>query len=124
MYVNTRLFSMQDWEAHFAHAHYQYAALAGELGLSRRTLRRHMTIAFQLAPHRWLEAIRLLKAAELLLRTLLSVKEVAAQLDYKQLSHFSAAFKRFHGICPSRYRLGNAHQRALWAQDAAQRRAL
>jgi AraC-like DNA-binding protein len=123
MYVNTRLFSMQDWEAHFAHAHYQCAALAGELGLSRRTLRRHITTAFHHAPHRWLEAIRLLKAAELL-RTNLSVKEVAAQLDYKQLSHFSAAFKRFYGICPSQYRLGNAHQRALWAQDAAQRRAL
>ncbi len=122
MYVNIRLFSKLDWEAHWAHAHYQYATLASELGVSHRTLRRHITIAFHDAPHRWLEAIRLRKAAELL-RTVLSVKEVAAQLGYNQVSHFSSAFKRFHGICPSRYRLGDARQRALWSKDAAQRRA-
>jgi len=122
MYVNIRLFSMQDWEAHWAHAHYQFATLASELGVSLRTLHRHMTIAFQIAPHRWLGAIRLIKAAQLL-RTVLSVKEVAAQLGYNQVSHFSASFKRFHGICPSRYRLGDARQRALWSKDAAQRRA-
>ena len=55
MYVNTRLLSMEDWEAHFAHAHYQYATLASELCLSHRTLRRHMIIACQIAPHPWLE---------------------------------------------------------------------
>jgi len=120
--VNSRLFSTQDWETHSAHAHYQCATLASELGLSHRTLRRQIAIAFHAPPHKWLEAIRLRKAADLLC-TVLSIKEVAAQLGYNQVSHFSSAFKRFHGICPSRYRLGDARQRALWSKDAAQRRA-
>src|SRR6266851_2854018 len=58
MYVNSRLFSIRDWEARCAHAHYQCATLASELSLSRRTLRRHIASAFHHAPHWWLEAIR------------------------------------------------------------------
>src|SRR5437899_523044 len=102
--VNSRLFSNHDWEAHCAHAHYQGATLATELGLSHRTLRRRIAIAFHDAPHKWLETMRLRKAAQLLL-TLLSVKEVSAQLDFKQVSHFSANFRRCYGICPSQYRI-------------------
>ncbi len=120
--VNSRLFSNHDWEAHSTHAHYQYATLATELGLSHRTLRRRIAIAFHAAPHKWLEAMRLRKAAELL--PLLSVKEIAAQLGFKQVSHFSANFRRFYGICPSQYRISDARHRALWAKNAAQRRAL
>ena len=67
---------MEDWEAHFAHAHYQYAALASELGLSHRTLRRHMIIACQIAPHRWLEPVWKLRGA--LRRGILAVAKAAS----------------------------------------------
>src|SRR5216684_1536416 len=53
-------------EARFAAARYQYATLATELGLSHRTLRCQIAIAFHAMPHKWLAAMRQRKAAELL----------------------------------------------------------
>src|SRR6266571_7438735 len=53
-------------EARFARANQQSATLASELGVSHRTLRRHITLSFHDAPDRWLAAMRQRKAAELL----------------------------------------------------------
>jgi AraC-like DNA-binding protein len=49
-------------------------------------------------------SVRMVKASELLESTLLEVKEVAARVGYKQVSHFSRLFKHRHGISATEYR--------------------
>jgi transcriptional regulator GlxA family with amidase domain len=44
------------------------------------------------------------RARVLLERTFLSVREVMAQVGFRDPSHFSRDFRRFHGIAPSAVR--------------------
>ena len=57
-----------------------------------------------LPPARYLQALRLDRARQLLERSFLSVKEVMAQVGYSDPSHFSRDFSRHHGMAPSRVR--------------------
>jgi AraC-like DNA-binding protein len=56
--------------------------------------------------------VRLSMAAEYLRTTDLSTKEIAALLDYSEVSNFHRAFKRHFGSTPGRYREGGAVERA------------
>jgi len=58
------------------------------------------------SPARYLHALRMLRARQLLERTFLSVKEVMALVGCNDPSHFSRDFRRFHGIAPRTCRLG------------------
>ena len=60
----------------------------------------------------WLNALRLARAYELI-RSGESVKSVAFELGFKQLSHFSRAFKQAHGVAP---RLVAAQYQSLLAR--------
>ena len=52
-----------------------------------------------MTPQQWLNELRLQKAVEPLARGA-RPKDVADQFGYNQASHFSRAFKRFHGMTP------------------------
>jgi len=93
---------MMNWEQLAGEAHYKVAALARMLNLPERTLRRYILARQHITPHVWLEQLRLQKAAELILAGM-PPKTVSLQLGFKELSHFSNCFKRFHGVCPRRY---------------------
>ena len=52
----------------------------------------------------YLKQLRLLKAAQLLTSTPLSVKEICAAVGYQDFSHFVRDFRQAHGYRPSEYR--------------------
>ncbi|WP_246025581.1 helix-turn-helix transcriptional regulator [Saccharopolyspora antimicrobica] len=56
------------------------------------------------SPGRFLTAIRLTKAKELLLETSLSVTEISHRVGYSSLGTFTSRFTRSVGVSPARYR--------------------
>ncbi len=78
-------------------------ALAGELSLNPRTLRRRL--ATEGACYEGLvDEVRGALAEELLAGTDLSIEEIAARLGYSEPSAFTRAFKRWKAIAPRVYR--------------------
>lgn len=59
-----------------------------------------------------LRRLRLEKAAELLAAKQLNVTEVALEVGYNSLSHFSQAFTEMFGCCPGLYPMATTTQRA------------
>jgi AraC-like DNA-binding protein len=88
------------WELLAKKADYQANKLAELCGVSLRTLQRHFAKHHQVKIGDWLRNVRLAEAYGRL-KSGDRVKEVAIDLKYKQLSHFSREFKRLHGIAPS-----------------------
>lgn len=90
-----------DWQRLARSAGYRAAKLAELAQVSLRTLQRHFRAQYAQTVSDWLTALRL-REAEDRIRAGDRVKEVALDLGYKQLSHFSREFKRAHGQPPSR----------------------
>jgi len=79
--------------------------IAGELGLSERTLRRRLSelgTSYQML----IEQLRRGRAVELLLHSGLPVEQIAAELGYEDPSNFGRAFRRWTGRSPREYRAG------------------
>ncbi len=74
--------------------------LAQLCGVSIRTLQRYFAPNGSVSVTQWLQSIRLQEAYSRL-KSGARVKEVAYDLGYKQLSHFSREFKKQYGISPS-----------------------
>lgn len=78
-------------------------ALAEELAMTARTLRRHL--AGEGTDYESLvDEVRAALAEELLKTTDLSVEEIAERLGYSEPSCFTRAFKRWKSVSPRRYR--------------------
>jgi AraC-like DNA-binding protein len=77
--------------------------VAVDLGMSPRTLRNQL-VRESTSYRRIVEEIRQAQAEELLSARRLNVDEVAARLGYSDRSSFIAAFKRWKGVSPGRYR--------------------
>ena len=60
----------------------------------------------------YLRQLRMEKAAELLKSSEYNVTEVALEVGYNSLSHFSAAFQETFGCCPGLYPLATSTQKA------------
>jgi AraC family transcriptional regulator, activator of mtrCDE len=78
--------------------------LARACHLSRSTFAAHFSAAFGQSPIDFLKELRLRRAARLLENTDVSVKTVAQSVGYSSRSYFCRAFKRFHGLDPTRFR--------------------
>jgi len=61
----------------------------------------------------YLRQLRMEKAAELLKSREYNVTEVAIEVGYNSLSHFSAAFQETFGCCPGLYPLATSTQKSL-----------
>ena len=77
-------------------------ALAKLCGVSPRQLQRFIRGRQGAHPARWLNEVRM-NHAPALLGEGLTVKESAEKLGYYDTSHFTKAFKAFHGQAPSRF---------------------
>lgn len=55
-------------------------------------------------PHEYVTRLKLNKAANLLLTSMLSVKEIAYRVGFDDPYHFSRNFRKFHGLSPKHYR--------------------
>lgn len=78
-------------------------AVARDLNMSTRTLRRHLD-AVGTSYRALLDEVRRTLAEEMLTATPLSVRDVAIRLGYAEASTFIYAFKRWTGTTPASYR--------------------
>ena len=79
--------------------------LARRVASSRRQLQRAYAEIGETTFRQHLTAVRMEKAAEMLLAEPLTVREVAHRVGYRQPAQFAKAFRRHHGSAPSDYRL-------------------
>jgi AraC-like DNA-binding protein len=78
-------------------------ALAARVGMSERAFRNAFQAVMDWSPKRYLDRLRLEKAAELLRQNRASIGEVADVLGYSSPFHFSRAFRELFGVPPSTY---------------------
>jgi AraC-like DNA-binding protein len=78
-----------------------------DLALSVNISRSHLSLLFKvqlgMPPGKYLIALRVHRAHRLLATTLLSVKQVMAQVGYSDKGLFTRHFKRAYGVTPSEY---------------------
>ena len=98
--MSSRLGFVQEWEVLAQKAGYRARELADLCQTSLRTLERHFQKHYGVTVSEWLRELRL-KQAYSVLQTGKSVKEVAFEHGYKQVSHFSREFKGHFGVSPS-----------------------
>ncbi len=77
--------------------------VAAEVYVSRRQVQRVME-DHETTFRGELTSLRLQRAAELLDREPLTVREVARHVGYRQPAQFAKAFRRMHGLTPSAFR--------------------
>jgi AraC-like DNA-binding protein len=102
--------NFQQWLKMAEKSTYRALLLSRKLKISPRQLRRYTQTHFGYSPQDWLNEQRLVRAGRLLKR-LRSVKAVAFQLGFKQVSHFSREFKLQYGIAPTEF--------LVWSDDQA-----
>lgn len=78
--------------------------IARECGLSRSHFAHAFKATAGVAPHQWRMRRRIARAKELLLKSSLSVEEVAAECGFADQSHFTRTFARMVGKTPGRWR--------------------
>lgn len=79
-------------------------ALAGELGISERTLRRRFTAMMGMGPRDYVLHQRVNAAMVLLAETSMPIKQIAQQLAYRDVFYFTRQFTAVAGVSPARYR--------------------
>ncbi len=89
--------------------------LGREVGCSPYYLSRTFSQETGMTIQQYLRQIRMERAAELLRTGRGNVTEVALEVGYNSLSHFSAAFHQTFGCCPGLYPLKTQTQRAAEA---------
>ena len=78
-------------------------SLAAEIGCSPYYLSRTFSATTGMTISRYVRKLRIEAAAELLLSGRFNVSEVAIEVGYQSLSHFSKAFQQVKGCLPSKY---------------------
>src|SRR5688572_11251536 len=97
-----RLETITNWDPLIAESGYSVKNLAAHCGYSVRSLQRFISSKFNRGLLDFIADVRL-RNAHALLQTGVSVKEVAADLGYKQSSHFCRCFKERYRITPSEF---------------------
>lgn len=98
--MNNRLHKIQNWPERAQTANWCASTLAKDCGVSLRTLERYFLKGMCKSPKKWLAEQRQQRASALI-QAGSTVKETAAQLDYKHPSHLTNAFKKQCGCCPT-----------------------
>ena len=78
--------------------------IARRVASSRRQLQRSYAEIGATTFREHLTAVRMERAAELLMSRGLTVREVAQRVGYRQPAQFAKAFRRHHGLAPSAFR--------------------
>ena len=78
--------------------------LARLASVSTATLMRHFRTSFGCTPMEYLRRLRLRHAAELLLNSSLSVKEISDMSGFATQAYFFRAFRRDYGVSPAGFR--------------------
>jgi AraC-like DNA-binding protein len=102
--------NLGQWHEMARRAGYKRDRLSALLEICPRQLQRVTLRIFGQSPQEWLDEQRLAAAAGLL-RKHRSVKYVSFQLNFKQVSHFSRAFKHHYGVSPAAFLIWDDRQR-------------
>jgi transcriptional regulator GlxA family with amidase domain len=98
------ILKVQEWiEAHYAQA-ITIERMGHEVGMAERTLKRRFQRATQLPPNLYVQKVRVDKAKKLLLATDLSIKAIAYEVGYENVSFFVRVFKAQVGLTPAQWR--------------------
>lgn len=98
------ILALQDWiEANHAEP-LGLERMAAQAGLALRTLKRRFGAATGLSPIRYLQQVRVDRAKKLLLATPLSIREIAYEVGYENVSFFVRLFREEAGDTPSHWR--------------------
>ena len=81
-----------------------YDAVARELGMSVRSLRRNFRRRLGVSPHQYVIAQRMRVARQRLLETDVPIKEIARELGYADVFYFGRQFKQQTGVAPAAFR--------------------
>jgi AraC-like DNA-binding protein len=73
------------------------------LGTNRNTFYGKVKTLTGLSPNKYIQAIRLQKAKELLENSTLSVREITEKVGFKTPDYFTRLFKKEYGKVPSDY---------------------
>jgi len=84
--------------------HLTNARLADELGYHINYISRSMDEVYSMTPQQYLMFYRIDQAKLLLLRTELTIAQIAKQIGFKQTPHFSRLFAHNVGVSPLKYR--------------------
>jgi transcriptional regulator GlxA family with amidase domain len=93
--------------------------IARRVASSRRQLQRAYAEIGGTTFREHLTAVRMERAAELLVSRGLTVRDVARLVGYRQPAQFAKAFRRHHGASPSAYRVGARRERGAAAPTRA-----
>lgn len=93
--------------AHYGDEHFALPVLCQKLAMSRSQLFRKLQKAGEMAPSDFIRHYRLQQAAILLETTAMTVSEIAWQVGYKDLAHFSKSFQEKYGVAPTEMRKGS-----------------
>jgi AraC-like DNA-binding protein len=119
--IPSHISSHSDWQNLARNAHFKPAAVARLCGVSPRTVQRYFKKHYHCTLGEWMRNYRLEMAYQRLL-TGESIKCVAIDLGYKQLSHFSRDFKTRYGCAPkflerTNAKLGGPAPAPAWANS-------
>ena len=103
-----RLLKERNWEELAEPARYDAKTLAKLCQISNRQLQREFCRQLGRSPQKWLDDQRMVAARQLLLAGK-PIKEVAADLGFKQTSHFCRSFKSTNSITASEFILYQLH---------------
>ena len=91
-------------DRHFA-ANVSVERLADQVHLSPRTFIRRFKAATGHAPAKYLQALRVSIAREMLEETRKTVDVISRAVGYEDVAYFRSVFKRLNGITPAEYRM-------------------
>ena len=91
------------FDENFARVDFSMEDAAKELHISPSSMRRAFVLALGVSPVRYLTALRMKKAVELLVGSSLSVKEISLECGYDDEKYFSRVFRKKYGYPPSSF---------------------
>lgn len=105
-HCDNAMLTLQEWiETHHAHD-LTIERMGQEVGMAERTLKRRFHAATGLSPNVYLQKVRVDKAKKLLLATDQSIKAIAYEVGYENVSFFVRVFKTHAGQTPALWRQG------------------
>ena len=98
--------AISDIGGHYGDCELTVHGIAAQVGVSADYLSRQFRRVIGIAAQEYLRRYRFARAMELL-QSGAAVGEVASQVGFRSLCHFSREFKREMGVTPSQYRTQN-----------------